>query len=219
MKQPPIRPVTRSKAAAQASYDRMSRWYDWFAASERRFAVAGLRLLDAQPGERVLELGPGTGHGLAALGTAVAEQGTVVGLDLSGGMLCQAARQAQSQWVSLTQGDAAHLPFASQSFDAVFMSFTLELFDTPHIPGVLAEVRRVLVEDGRFCLVSLEKEAARPAVRLYEWVHDRLPNYADCRPIYAKVSLTEANFYLQETIRLSMWGLPVTIALTRKRTV
>jgi hypothetical protein len=41
--------VTRSKAIAKASYDRMSRWYDLIAgSSERRFVEVGLRQLDAR---------------------------------------------------------------------------------------------------------------------------------------------------------------------------
>ncbi len=217
MTQSPIRPVNRTKAAAQRSYDRMSRWYDWFAASERKFTDVGLDLLAAQPRERILELGPGTGYGLAALGQSVSKGGLVAGLDLSAGMLAQAAQQVRqarvADWVYLAQGDAAHLPFASQLFDAVLMSFTLELFDTPEIPQVLSEVARVLGENGRYCVISLAKEEKRLAVRLYEWAHDHFPSYADCRPIYVENMLLAAGFHIEKRVTMRMWGLPVTIAL------
>jgi hypothetical protein len=59
--------VSRSKAAARASYDRMSSWYDWMAgSSEKAFTDLGLELLCVKPGEHVLEIGCGTGQSLPA---------------------------------------------------------------------------------------------------------------------------------------------------------
>lgn len=216
----PIRPVNRPKAAAQRSYDRLSRWYDWVAAPERKFVERGLALLAARPEERILELGPGTGHALAALGQRVGKSGLVAGLDLSSGMLAQAQRRlnqaAVTDRVCLTQGNAVHLPFASSRFEAVLLSFTLELFATPEIPQVLGEVQRVLVEDGRCCVISLAKEDSRLAVGIYEWVHDRFPILADCRPIYLEDVLRAASFRIYQTVDMFMWGLPVTAALAGK---
>jgi len=63
-----VAPVERSTAQARATYDRLAPWYDWVEAPfERRARAAGLRLLDARPGERILEIGVGSGHTLAAL--------------------------------------------------------------------------------------------------------------------------------------------------------
>ena len=49
--------VVRSKEEAKLSYNRMSRWYDWMASSEKKYRDLGLEKLNAQPGERILEIG------------------------------------------------------------------------------------------------------------------------------------------------------------------
>ena len=83
-----LRRVTRSRTNARHVYDRTSRWYRFVEEPfERRARTAGLDLLSARPGERVLELGCGAGGALVALARAVGPEGRVVGLDLSPGMI------------------------------------------------------------------------------------------------------------------------------------
>ena len=155
--------VTRSKAQARTAYDRISRWYDWLAASsERPLAEIGLHNLNPRDGETVLEIGCGTGHAILAIASAVGVSGRVHGVDLSHGMLSIAMRKIlhaiPSARVVLEQGDGIHLPFAIKSFDAIFLSFALELFDTPEIPLVLSECRRVLKPSGRICVVAMARD-------------------------------------------------------------
>jgi ubiquinone/menaquinone biosynthesis C-methylase UbiE len=213
--------VRRSRAAAQASYDRMSSWYDWMAgSSEKSFTDLGLELLCIQPGEHVLEIGCGTGHSLLELSLAAGVEGRVYGLDLSPGMLRQAANRLHKvghrRKVQLIGGDAVYLPFIENSLDAIFMSFTLELFDTPEIPKVLGECRRTLCKSGRLGVVALQKvNPASQIIRLYEWAHERFPSAIDCRPIFVIRSLEQSGFRLEAALERRMWGLPVTVALAR----
>ena len=87
--------------------------------------------------------------------------------------------------VALTAGDAVRLPHAGRTFDAVFMSFTLELFAAEDIAAVLGECVRVLRPGGRIAVVSLSKEGGPyPMRRLYEWARRLAPTMLDCRPIY-----------------------------------
>ncbi|MBN2387408.1 MAG: methyltransferase domain-containing protein [Anaerolineales bacterium] len=201
------------------NYNRMSRWYDLFAGSERRFTEAGLRLLDPRPGERVLEIGFGTGHALVGLARAVGEAGQVDGIDLSPGMLAVArrrlARHGLAGRVNLQLGDATRLPHPEGHFQAALSSFTLELFSAQEMSVVLAECLRVLQTGGRLGLVALAKED-RPAVRLYEWFRQRMPRVIDCRPIFAEQALQAAGFRLTATRHQAMWGLPVAILVGQK---
>ena len=218
-----IKRVNRSKEAARASYNRMSRWYDVIAGStEKKYRDWGLEKLSAQPGEKILEIGFGTGHCLVSLAKAVGPTGRVIGLDISDGMLAIARDRLQQEGlndrVDLHLGDAAHLDIIEAgSLDGVFMSFTLELFDNPEIPRVLQECHRILKSGGRLAVVSMTKTTPPGvAVRMYEWFHEHMPDYADCRPIFARQALEQNGFIIQNVSVSSMWGLPVEIVLGRK---
>jgi ubiquinone/menaquinone biosynthesis C-methylase UbiE len=217
-----MRRVRRSKAQARTAYNRWSRWYDALAgSSESKYMELGLQLLAATQGERVLEIGCGTGHGVLALAQAVGPKGKVYAIDISDGMCAitraRIAAAALTPRVEIKRGDAVRLPFASDSLDAVFMSFTLELFDTPEIPRVLHECWRVLHEGGRLCVVAMSKKGkATTMVRLYEWFHDVFPSYADCRPIFVEEAVEQAGFGPLTVRNYSMWGLPLAIVLAKK---
>lgn len=215
--------VNRSKEAARQSYNRLSRWYDLIAGStEKKYRDWGLGKLSAQPGEKVLEIGFGTGHCLVALAKSVGPTGRVVGVDISDGMLAVARKRLQQEGlnerVELHSGDAAKLNFLEEgSLDGVFMSFTLELFDNPEIPRLLQECYRVLCPGGRVAIVSMTKtNPPGMAVRIYEWFHEHMPDYADCRPIFARQALEQSGFTIQDISISSMWGLPVEILLGKK---
>jgi len=211
--------VTRSKEIARQSYDRLSRWYDMLAASsEWKYTRLGLLMLAAQEGERILEIGFGTGNALLELARDVGSTGLINGIDISEGMLNIATEKLEnaglSERVKLDCGDGADLPYDASEFDAVFMSFTLELFDTPEITVVLRECHRVLKPNGRMVVVAMVKqERDNLAVRLYEWAHVKLPNYVDCRPIMLRRDLEHSGFNLQRVSEHVMWGLPLEITL------
>lgn len=200
---------------ARSNYDRLSRWYDLFSSSERRFTETGLRLLDPKPDEAMLEIGFGTGHAIAAL----AQTARTWGIDLSPGMLAVTGKNLRRagllERVTLQLGDATRLPFPDGMFDGVFLSFTLELFPEDEIPRVLAECRRVLRAGGRLGVVALAKKDSR-AVRVYEWFHAKMPQVVDCRPIHVEAILAANGFEVQKSAEASIWGLPAAAVVAVK---
>ena len=154
-----VQRVHRTRRQTRAFYDGIAPYYDLLSErSERPVRQLALERLAVQPGQRILEIGFGTGHGLEALAAAVGPGGHVDGIDVSRRMLKRARRRLQHQQlidrVELRRGDAAALPYSDASMDGVLMAFTLELFDTPEIPRVLSECRRVLRRGGRIVAAS-----------------------------------------------------------------
>ncbi len=213
-----IQRVFQSRAETKAFYDKISHVYDLLAEhSEGPIRRAGLEKLDARPGEKVLEIGFGTGHSLVSLAQSVGPTGQVYGVDLSERMRDLARDNLQkaglADRVELSCGDGIQLPFAPDALDAIFMSFTLELFDTPEIPRVLAECQRVLRSGGRLVVVAVSKEGEGGViVELYEWSHRHFPNLVDCRPIFVRKSVEAAGFRIASADKKSMW-VPVEIVL------
>ena len=205
-----------SREQTRQNYDRMSRWYDLFAGSEKKFTETGLQILGVKAGERVLEIGFGTGYALASIARQAGESGSVTGVELSPGMIEVARKRIQARApersVGIIRGDGITLPLAPDSVDAVFLSFTLELFSEEEIPLVLKECHRVLKREGRLGVVSLAKKDVL-ACRMYEWGHERWPVILDCRPIEVRKNLETGGFRVQAAKVQTMWGLPVEIAL------
>ncbi|MFC1892753.1 class I SAM-dependent methyltransferase [Chloroflexota bacterium] len=214
--------VNRSKDDARTYYNRISVIYDWLGGIfERKLAEKALRTLAIQNGDIVLEIGFGTGHCLQKIALSVGRTGKAYGIDISDGMLQVTRKRLEKAGlmdrVELYQGDASKLPFINETFDAVFMSFTLELFDTPEIPLLLNEVKRVLKAGGRLGVTSLSRAKGNSiALRVYEWIHTKWPKYVDCRPIYLEESLRKAGFRIKTKEIFSLFALPVEIVVAYK---
>jgi ubiquinone/menaquinone biosynthesis C-methylase UbiE len=199
-------------------YDRMSRAYDLLAeADEHEVREAGERLLKLTPGERVLEIGFGTGNSIISMAESVGPAGKVCGIDVSPGMLevaqAKIADKGLSDRVELITGDARDLPYEDESFNASFACFTLELFSPDDIPEVLGQVCRVLYKGGRLGVVSMAKveQGQRPSLleKTYIWMHRHFPHIIDCRPIDPVQCLHNAGFNIRDEMKMHIWTMPV----------
>lgn len=213
--------VTRTKQQAKSTYNKLSRWYDLLAGGfEGKPRKAATQLLSPKERDKVLEIGSGTGHSLGELADMVGVSGEVYGIDLSAGMLEVAQTRVNKLGIgariTLVSGDALQLPFKADFFDKILISFTLELFDTPEIPQVLAECQRCLRGGGRISVVGLTKKNPNGMTGIYEWFHEKLPAYVDCRPIFVQEELEHAGFQILQACDLSMMGLKSELVLAKK---
>lgn len=200
------REILRVEGEIKETYGKLSKIY---AALEGRFEKKlrerGLKLLDVQKGNVVLEIGFGTGFTLVELARAVGETGRVYGVDVTPEMVHLAEERLKKEEVAikveLSEADARNMPYEDNIFDAVYMASVLELFDTPDIPKVLAEIKRVLKPNGKLEAVSMSKEGHEDSkfIRFYEWLHKKLPRYASCRPIYVEDSIRDAGYKILRT--------------------
>lgn len=119
-------------------------------------------MLRPAPGERVLEIGPGTGYYTFDMAEWVAgagddgRPGTVEIFDLQQEFLDHVMRGAAARGVANvvpTQGDATALPYADDTMNAVVL--TAVLGEIPEPATALREIRRVLKPDGRLVVGEL----------------------------------------------------------------
>jgi SAM-dependent methyltransferase len=119
------------------------------------FAPAADRLLQTarpMPGERVLDVGSGTGIVARRAAPLLARGDSVVGLDASPAMLAvaRAVSEREGTAVDWREGQAEALPFPDGSFDLALSQFALMFFADRG--RALREMRRVLDDDGRLAL-------------------------------------------------------------------
>ena len=132
---------------------------DW---SYRRKAVAALQLRE---GDRVVEIGCGTGRNFALLERAVGPGGMIIGVDLSQVMLARARNRADRHgWsnIELIHSDAANYEFPA-SIDGVLSTYTLVVL--PEYDCVIERACAAL-KHGKRCVVLDQKLPSRPATLL-----------------------------------------------------
>jgi SAM-dependent methyltransferase len=110
-----------------------------------------LEMLSISGGERVLDVGCGTGNFTRSFARA-AGNGVVVGLDASRTMLARAVRETDADNVAYVLGDACALPFRDGCFEAVCCFAALYLIQRPM--QAVDEIARVLAPGGRVAVLS-----------------------------------------------------------------
>jgi ubiquinone/menaquinone biosynthesis C-methylase UbiE len=108
------------------------------------------------PGERFLEVGPGTGYYSLPVAQWLSPGGTLEIFDVQTKMLEHTlgrARAASIDNIRSTVGDAQQLPFADETFDAAYL--TVVLGEIPDQQAALRELHRVLKPHGRLVVGEL----------------------------------------------------------------
>jgi ubiquinone/menaquinone biosynthesis C-methylase UbiE len=122
-----------------------------------------LEISGIRDGMRVLEVATGSGEMFRRLVRANAG-GSTIGVDLSPNMAAMTQRAARRRFPSARAHchavDARQMPFRSESFDAIFACYLLELLSADDIVRTLGEFRRVLRDRGSLTMVLIGQNTA-----------------------------------------------------------
>lgn len=120
-------------------------------------ADAILRAIGIKPGDRVAEIGAGTGFFAIPAARYVGEKGRVLAVDLASPMLEDLRRKvakARLKNIEVLRSEEEHVPIPDHSIDLVLLACVLHELDGP---GTLHEARRILVPRGRLAVVDWKK--------------------------------------------------------------
>ena len=138
-----------------------ARYYDFVMAlmtfgREKKLRQMTIKLSQLMPGDKVLEIGCGTGTLTLAAKEQVGASGEVTGIDIAPEMLDVASRKASRKGVDISfqEGSIASIPFQDNRFDAVLCSFMIFHMPEEVRRKGLTEIYRVLKSGGHLCIMD-----------------------------------------------------------------
>ena len=165
----------------------------------RKAVLEALRL---KPGDRVLEVGVGTGLALSMYPASV----KVTGIDLSREMLDKArarvARRGLTNVEGLHEMDAEKMAFADASFDKVVAMYVMPV--VRHPAAVLEEFHRVCKADGEIYIVNHVKSDNR-IIRAFEMQLARFSNQIGFRPDFELREMVNGAGEIDEVARINVF--------------
>ncbi len=204
--------ASTTKSDARRTFDRWASSYErdpfsrWLARRQRD----ALEALQLEPGDRLLDVGCGTGAGVRAASARVER---AVGVDLSPKMLAEARERASGlSNVEFVEGDSEDLPFGDGEFTAVVCTTSLHHYPRPD--AAAREFARVLAPGGRVVIGDGTRDSVVTKVgdflaRKFERGHVRLHGLEELRRLLEDTGLGR-------TETRSMWGGMYGLAIARK---
>jgi len=160
--------MSMQESTTRVIYDVQSVFYDaTFGKLVRRHIRKAIAHMDISKSDVVLDVGIGTGAALSYYPYC----GTIVGIDLSPGMLRECRKKIREQKrdnVLVLRGNALSLPFGDNTFDHVFISHVISVVSDPYL--LIREAQRVAKPDARIIIVNHFQSTNPVVAKVEKWL-------------------------------------------------
>ncbi|MGD8570526.1 MAG: class I SAM-dependent methyltransferase [Gammaproteobacteria bacterium] len=172
----------------QPDWDKIAEKFDIWLPQIAPVGDALLAALETQPGDKIIDMGSGTGEPALTLARRMKDEIDITGIDAAEGMVKVAQKKVTDENLSgirFTTMPAENMSFADNSFDRALCRFGVMLFKDP-LQG-LKEMGRVLKPDGRFALAVW---STSDTMRTMQWSYEVFKHRLDeeYHPPLAKVT-------------------------------
>jgi len=215
--------VRSDAASAPATWDGHAERYGAQERLEARAVAASLSLADPGPGDRLVDLGTGTGAVLRSVAGRPDRPRTAVGVDRSPGMLARVG-SLPAGWRTV-QADATCVPLGDGVADVVTCAYLLHLLGPADRAGVLREAARLLAPApaSRLVITTVWAEPATPGgaavnatLRALAWSRPRA--WGGLRPLDPTPELAAAGLAPTHKVVVPRGGYPSLVISARPST-
>lgn len=154
---------TKANTAAAAGFQNAEAYEQIMGRWSRRLAPLLIRFGGLSDGDRVVDVGCGTGSLTFAM-PELADISSVTGIDLTPGFVAFASSRNDDRRISFRQGDARALPFADNAFDRAFSMLVLQFI--PDAPRAVSEMQRVVRPGGSVTAAVWDDFSGLPHTRM-----------------------------------------------------
>lgn len=185
--------TTHGHTGGPRLYDTLANIF--FFGRRRATFLALIAAAGVEPGQRVLDVGCGTGYFARLLAEGVGRDGLVVGIDPSPAMITYASRQTGlASNCQFQVGKAEALEFPAEHFDVVVSSLVMHHLPEDLRVAALQETRRVLRPGGKLLVAEAQQPRHGPGWRVLARVHgfDRMARMVpDLQPLAAQAGFAQ----------------------------
>jgi ubiquinone/menaquinone biosynthesis C-methylase UbiE len=182
---------------------------------------SGIHLLNIKPSNNVLDLGFGDGKSLISIRNKLNKKGHLYGIEKTmdriqtGYNLLWAKNHFNNNWL-YPQDINNGIDFIDNSFDKIFIYFTIETFDEMQIRFIIKEIYRILKKNGDIVFVYLRDDNNIADKKYYDYLKKIFNIISDCNPVILEDFMIGELFEIKEIKKDNIFNVPVGFLKAKK---